>query len=76
MIPLGHLYDAVGIQTNCGNSGDDFTKLQLVKNSCLSGCIKTNHQYAHLLLPPEPIEQSRERETHDCGGMGKGSGIV
>jgi hypothetical protein len=31
---------------------DDFTKLQLVQDGCLSGGIKTNHENTHLLLSP------------------------
>jgi hypothetical protein len=45
-----------GYHTDCGNGGDDFTKLQLVKNSSLSGGIQTNHQNSHLLLSPETVE--------------------
>lgn len=45
-----------GYHTDCGNSGDDFTKLQLVKNSSLSGSIQTNHQNSHLLLSPKTVE--------------------
>lgn len=53
--------------TNGRNRGHDFTKLQLVQNGGLSGSIKSDHENAHLLLSPQPVEQLRERETHLCG---------
>ena len=61
--------DAHAAHTDCRDSGNDFTKFQLVKDGGLSGCIKTNHQDSHLLLAPELIEQLRKRETHDGGCM-------
>ena len=53
-----------GIYTNGGDGRDDFTELELVEDSGLSGGIETNHQNSHLLLTPEPVEQLRECETH------------
>jgi len=53
--------------TDCGNGGDDFTELELVQNSRLSGGVETDHQNAHLLLAPEAVEQLRECETHGGG---------
>lgn len=38
--------------TNRGNSGDDFTELELVQNGGLTGGVKTDHQNAHLLAAP------------------------
>ena len=58
-----------GRTTNCGYGRDDFAQFQLVKDGGLAGRIKTDHQDAHFLLPPELIEQFRKRETHDCGGV-------
>jgi hypothetical protein len=55
-------------RTDGGDSGDDFTELELVKNCGLSGSIETDHENAHLLLSPELIEKLRECKTHDCGG--------
>jgi hypothetical protein len=65
---MSTLRHAVGLRTNCGNSGDDFTELQLVKNGGLSGGIETNHQDSHLLLAPQAVEQLGESETH-IGGV-------
>lgn len=53
-------------RTDGRDGGHDFTKLELVQNSGLSGGVKTNHQNTHLLLSPELIKQLRERETHVC----------
>lgn len=66
-----------GRTTNCGYGRDDFAQLQLVEDGGLAGRIETDHQDAHFLLPPELIEQFRERETHDCGRVkvgGEGGG--
>lgn len=38
--------------TNRGNSGDDFTELELVQDGGLTGGVKTDHQDAHLLATP------------------------
>jgi hypothetical protein len=57
------------LRTNCGNGGDNFTKLQLVKNGGLSGGIETNHQDSHLLLAPQAVEQLGEGKTHIGGGL-------
>jgi len=59
--------DQGGKRTDCGNGGDDFTKLELVQNGGLSGSIETDHQNSHLLLSPQTIEQSRECDTHIDG---------
>ena len=56
------------LHTNCGNSGDDFTELQLVEDCGLSGRVQTDHENAHLLLAPEAVKQLRESETH-IGGL-------
>lgn len=53
--------------TDGWDSGDDLTKLELVKNGGLSGGIETDHQDSHLLLAPELVEQLGECETHICG---------
>lgn len=58
----------VGLRTNCGNSRNDLTKLELVENSGLSGSIETDHQNSHLLLSPQTVEQPRECDTH-VGGV-------
>ena len=57
--------------TNGGNGGDDFTELQLVENRGLSRSVQTDHQNSHLLLPPQPVEELGEGETH-VGGFGMG----
>jgi hypothetical protein len=57
------------LRTDCGDGGDDFTKLQLVKNGGLSGGIETNHQNSHLLLAPQTVEQLGESKTHIGGGL-------
>jgi hypothetical protein len=31
------------LNTNCGNSGNDFSQFKFVKNGCLSGRVQTNH---------------------------------
>ncbi len=61
----------MGGPTNGGDSGDDFAQLQLVENGGLSGGVQTNHQDSHLLLPPEPVKEFAESETHG-GGVRKG----
>jgi len=55
--------------TDCGNGGDDFTELELVKNGGLSGGIETNHEDSHLLLAPQAVEQLGEGKTHIGGGL-------
>jgi hypothetical protein len=55
--------------TDCGNGGDDFTELELVKNGGLSGGIETNHEDSHLLLAPQAVEQLGEGKTHVGGGL-------
>lgn len=63
------------LRTDCGDGGDDFTKLELVQDSGLSGGVETDHQDSHLLLAPEAVEQLRESETHvggGCGGVSSG----
>lgn len=52
--------------TNSRDGRDDFTELQLVEDSGLSGSVQTDHQDSHLLLPPQTVENLGERETHDC----------
>jgi len=44
--------DSLNVEADCGNGGDNFTELELVENSGLSGGVKTNHQNSHLLLSP------------------------
>jgi len=44
--------DGLNVETNRRNSGDNFTQLELVQDSGLSGSIKTNHQDSHLFLSP------------------------
>jgi len=67
-IPDGELnvlvLDSLDVETDCGDGGDDFTELQLVEDSGLSGGIETDHKNSHLLLSPETVEQTRECETH------------
>lgn len=65
-MPSGRCGDR-SVRTDSGDSGDDFTELELVQDRGLSGGVETNHQNAHLLLAPELIEQLRECKTHDCG---------
>lgn len=43
-------------RTNGRNSGDDLTKLQLVKNGGLSGSVETDHENSHLLLAEPFVE--------------------
>jgi len=61
-IPHGELnvlvLDSLDVEANCGNSGDDFAELKLVENGSLSGSVKSDHQDSHLLLSPQPVEQS------------------
>jgi hypothetical protein len=63
--------------TDCGNGGDDFTELELVEDSGLSGGIETNHEDSHLLLAPQAVEQLGEGKTHVGGGLWRVlSGVV
>ena len=50
--------------TNCGNRCNNFTKLQLVKDRCFPGSIKTNHKNSHLLLAKEATEQFSKHTSH------------
>lgn len=59
----------IAVLTDCGDSGDDFTELELVENSGLSGGIETNHEDSHLLLAPQAVEQLGEGKTHVGGGL-------
>jgi len=60
-IPYGELnvliFDGLDIETDCGNSCDNFTKLELVKNRSLPSSVQANHQNSHLLLSPEFIKE-------------------
>jgi len=75
-IPYGELnvlvLDSLNIESDCWDSRDDFTQLELVEDSGLSSGVQTNHQDSHLLLPPQLIKQLRECKTH-IGGMGEKS---
>jgi len=51
------VFDSLDVETDCGNSCDDFTKLQLVQDCGLSGGVQTNHQNSHLLFSPELIKE-------------------
>jgi len=44
--------DGLDVEADCGDGGDNFTKLELVQDSGLSGGIETNHQNSHLFLSP------------------------
>jgi len=50
--------------TDGGDSGDDFSKLELVQDGCLTSSIKTYHQNPHFLLREQPAEQLSERQPH------------
>ena len=52
------------VLTNCGDSGDDLTKLQLVENGGLSGGVESQHQQAHLLGSEDLAHHSRDLSTH------------
>lgn len=54
-------------RTNGRDSGDDFAKLELVKNGGLSGSVQSDHENSHLFLAPEAVKQSREGDTHFGG---------
>jgi len=45
------------VETNCGNGGNDLTKLKFVQNGGFSSSIKSHHQNTHVLLAKEPSEQ-------------------
>ena len=65
---MGTLYNMKRMErrTNCGYGRNDLTQLQFVKDRSFPCRVEANHQDAHLLLPPELIEQFRKCETHDC----------
>lgn len=54
-------------RTDGGDGGDDFTKLELVENSGLSGSVETDHQNSHLLLAEEVGEEFRKGHSHFGG---------
>ena len=49
--------DGLDVEANGRDSGDDFTKLELVEDCGLAGGIKTNHQDAHFALAKEAGEE-------------------
>jgi len=55
-IPHGELdvlvLNRLNVESDGRDSGDNFTKLELVQNGGLSGSVKTDHENAHLLLSP------------------------
>ncbi len=59
-------------RTDGGNGGDDLSKFELVKDRGLSGCIKSYHQDAHLLLGKEAVPNLCESQTHFAGGESGG----
>lgn len=61
---------SIGRRTDGRNGGDDLAELQLVQNRGFTGGIETDHQNSHLLLPPQPVEQLADAETH-LGGLCK-----
>lgn len=44
--------DSLDVEADGGNGSNDFTQLQLVQDSGLSGSVQTDHENSHLLLPP------------------------
>ena len=54
----------VKIQTDSGDGGDDFAKLELIQDGGFSRRIKSDHQDAHLLLGEEPIQQIAYCQPH------------
>lgn len=50
--------------TNGGNGGNNLSQLELVKDRCLTSCVKTHHENTHLLLGKEPAEKLGERQPH------------
>lgn len=58
--------------TDGGDGGDDFTELELVEDGGFTGGVESDHQNAHLLLPPQLIKDLGESETHGCG-LGDGA---
>ena len=52
-------------QTDCWDSVNNFTKLELVKNGGLARCIEPEHYYAHFLFRNKRVEQGGYGHTHD-----------
>lgn len=50
--------------TDGRNRGDNFSKFELVENSCFTSSIETYHEDAHLFLRKEPAEKLCERQPH------------
>jgi hypothetical protein len=46
----------------------NFTKLQLVQNGGLAGCVEPNHQNSHFLFGKETLEQALEGSHLDESG--------
>jgi len=58
------VFDSFNIETNGGDSCDNFAEFQFVQNCCFTGCIETNHEDTHLLLAKKALPHPRKRQTH------------
>ena len=56
------VFDSLHIETNYGDSCDDFTELELVKNGGLTSGVKTDHEDAN--LAKETLPDFRKQSTH------------
>jgi hypothetical protein len=60
-VPHGELdvlvFYGFDVETNGGDSGDDFTQLQFVQNGGLTGGVQTNHQNTHFLVAEESVKE-------------------
>ena len=57
--------DSPTILTNGGNSCNDLSELQLVQDCGFTSCVKSDHQYPHLLFAEQALEKHRESVPHD-----------
>jgi len=56
--------DGLHVETDGGDSGDDLTELQFVKDGSLTGGVETDHKNPHILLAEKAAEQLRKCRTH------------
>ena len=57
-------HESRDVETNCWDSGDYLTQLQLVQDGGLTCSIQPDHQDAHFRLADQPLPYLCESKTH------------
>jgi len=60
------VFDGLHVESNCGDCGDYFTKLELIEDGRLAGSIETDHENSHLLFAEEGLKSFAKCHTHGC----------